>query len=346
MINDDDNGLIFASMGMFIIDENHYPDSRENDVDIVGGGGPYALAGARIIVGPKLSNKLSAIIDMGSDFPHSVEDELKQWNTSIFFRSDPHRLTTRGMNIYDKNGVRHFKYIAPKKRIESSDILGNMALRTSKTIHLLCSFDRCEEIVTKILQKVELKPIFIFEPLPDDCKPENLLKLERVLKNIDIFTPNLNEGAELAGFLKLPKNSAELEQLASVFKPYLTLKNSGVVLRCGEMGCYIKSQDKSILMPAYHSDQAQVVDITGGGNSYCGGFVVGFYLSKGDWLVGGLCGNIASGCIIEKLGQPSLSLSESKELWNGLATQTRFDTYINANRGLFENFDKSKIDWL
>ena len=42
-----------------------------------------------------------------------------------------------------------------------------------------------------------------------------------------------------------------------------------------------------------------MVDVTGGGNSFCGGFMMAYHLSDGDWLASGVAGIISSGCIIE-----------------------------------------------
>lgn len=346
-----ENDPIFTSMGMFIIDENHYPASstKEPVYNIIGGGGTYAIIGSRIIAGAKLSKLVCGIIDKGSDFPSVVEDKILLWNTGIIWKEDLSRLTTRGINIYDEDDVRHFKYKTEKKRIEAQDIASHPYLIRSRTIHIISSIERCESIIDTVLSHNPkgINPIFIYEPLPDICIASNYDKLTLLLPKIDVFTPNLNEMSNLANLPKLPETMDEIKQLSSKFTPYLTKSNSGSILRCGHLGCFIKTSNLEISLPAYHIAQDKVVDVTGGGNLFCGGFVTGLLLSKGDWVIGGICGNVASGCVIERLGMPQLSQGHTDEKWNGLSTVKRLNHYTEMNRSILDgNVDLTLVNWL
>jgi sugar/nucleoside kinase (ribokinase family) len=326
---------LFCTLGMFIIDENRYPASsnRPNEYDIIGGAGLYALIGARIVAGEKRSKSVCAIIDKGSDFPHQVERELQAWNTGTIFREDKTRLTSRGANTYDEQGIRHFEYLTAKKRIEASDILANEYLLHSKCFHLICSVDRCKELVDKIAASTTGNPVFIYEPLPDDCVSENFDKLLQLLPQIDVFTPNLNEACLLVGEPELPETDTCLGRIASKFSRYLTKRKSGLVLRCGALGCYVAAEGTSRLYPAYHQDQSKVIDVTGGGNLFCGGFAVAYVLTE-NWQTAAICGNIVSGCIIERLGMPEMGLGNGGETWNGTSFKERWRIYGEKNPGL------------
>ncbi|CAI5757590.1 unnamed protein product [Candida verbasci] len=328
---------IVTTLGMFIIDENQYLDdnSKSPDLNITGGAGTYCVIGSRIISPCSISHLISGIVDKGSDFPSTIVEELNSWQTGIIYRVDDSRLTTRGCNIY-KDGIRSFTYVSPKLRLEVDDILKYDNLKTSKTYHLICSIERCESIINKILL-FNPGAIFIYEPLPDDCKFENLEKLKKLLPLIEIFSPNLDEAIELT-------NKNELGEISEEFRKYLKIKGSGVIIRCGKDGCYIKTKtgDKFSL-PAYHQDQKHVIDVTGGGNSFCGGFIMGYYLSNRNWLVGGICGNIASGCIIEKLGMPKVE--ENK--FNGLSFKQRLNKYLDDNKEIDEKIEiKKDFSWI
>lgn len=346
------NDPVFTSLGMFIIDENQYPESSQKEPiqNIIGGGGTYAIIGSRIIAGAKNSKQVCGIIDKGYDFPIEVEEEILSWDSGIIWKEDLSRMTTRGINIYNEEGIRNFKYKCMKKRIEAEDIISDPYLLNSRSFHIISSIERCESIISKILENVpaERNPIFIYEPLPDACVSSNYESLIQILPKIDVFTPNLNEASDLADLPKLPENTTELELLASKFSPYLTKPSSGTVIRCGSMGCFIKSDEVEILLPAYHIDQNTVIDVTGGGNLFCGAFATGLLLSKGDWIIAGISGNIVSGCIIEKLGMPKLeSQNDSTELWNGLSTQDRLKKYFNQNQDILKNrVDLTQIYWL
>ncbi|KAI5955779.1 MAK32 [Candida jiufengensis] len=311
---------LFTTMGMFIIDENRYIDPpAPSQTDIIGGAGTYAIIGARIVTELNKAHLISGIIDKGTDFPTSVLEELKSWSTGIIYRKSD-RLTTRGCNIYDK-GIRYFEYLSPKLQIEVKDIIQYDQLKNSKSYHLICSIDRCKSIVEDIIS-FNKETIFIYEPLPTDCIPENYEKLTKLLPYIHIFSPNLDEAEELTS------KNLPLEDLAQKFIKYQTKPNSGTVIRCGAQGCYIRTTNNvTYTLPAYHQDQSKVIDVTGGGNSFLGSFSMGWILTQ-NWLMAGIFGNIGSGCIIEKLGMPTIE----GDKFNGLSFKDRFTKYIKENK--------------
>ncbi|EER31799.1 conserved hypothetical protein [Candida tropicalis MYA-3404] len=323
---------IVTTLGMFIIDENRYLDTDEPpQVNIIGGAGTYAIIGARIISPLSKANKISGIIDMGTDFPIEIKKELDTWKTGTIFRNNPDRLSTRGVNIYH-NGIRSFEYLTPKLRIETDDILNYNDLKNSKSYHLICSIERCKQII-QTLNKVNPNAIYIYEPLPDDCIQENFQSLKELLPLIHIFTPNLDEAKELLGV-----DTNDLKKISQNFTDFLKIPNSGTVLRCGAKGCFINTINGEIIeLPAYHQNQENVIDVTGGGNSFCGGFIMGFCLSNGNWLQAGVAGNISSGCIIEKLGMPVVD----GDLFNGKTLQERVKTYQLQNPTLHIDLDWS-----
>ncbi|CCG22700.1 Mak32 protein [Candida orthopsilosis Co 90-125] len=325
---------ILTTLGMFIIDENQYIDPpAPKKTNIIGGAGTYAIIGARIVSSPKLGHQISGIIDEGTDFPVEVHKEIESWQTGVIFRRNNHRLTTRGVNTY-VGGIRHFHYQTEKRRIQVEDVFQYDKLKYSKCYHLICSIDRCRDIIEQI-NEVNPNAKYIYEPLPDDCVASNYDKLQGLLPLIDIFTPNLDEAR---AFFRT--DDPDSRELCSKFTQFQKIPNSGTVIRCGADGCCISTIDsESFKLPAYHQNQADVIDVTGGGNSFCGGFIMGWYLSQGDWLVGGICGNIASGCIIERLGMPKVS--EDGWKLNGKSLRERVDTYLRNNSKL-----DVKLNWL
>lgn len=338
---------ILASLGMFIIDDNEYHSSfnKEPERDIVGGGASYAIIGGRIIAGAKQGHRISGIIDKGSDFPETVDDEIRSWNTGVVFRTDNSRLTSRGVNIYDEYEIRHFKMLTPKKRVEFEDVAENEYLLLSKSYHFCCSAVRAEEIIDKLTDAKKQAPISIFEPHPADCIPENRPALETLLAKVDIFTPNFDEACSYLNIAQEDKKNHHVSELAREFAKYLRKPNSGILIRCGSEGCHILTIDGfEVMLPAYHIEQDKVIDVTGGGNSFCGGCVTGFYLSGGDWVTAGVCGNLASGCIIERLGMPVRD-DTSDENWNGTNLTHRLQIYTERNKELLRNYNL-KLNWL
>lgn len=334
---------LLTTLGLFIIDENIYPKSskRKPEVNIIGGGASYALIGGRFVAGPKNGARIAGIIDKGTDFPEEVEREIESWGTGAIFRENPHRYTTRGANIYGEDGVRSFVYRTPKRRIEGVDILEVPDLVDLESFHFCCSSERCEEIIDMILENRSTlqAPKFVFEPFPEVCVRENLEKLQNMLPKVDVFSPNLNEAADYVGLETLPDLETKIRDLAAQFLPYCS-ENAGVVLRCGPLGCYVLTHEVSIMLPAFHEDQDKVVDVTGGGNTYCGAFVTALCLFD-DWVIAGVLANLASGAVIERLGTPHID----SNVWNGVSVRDRIRQYLKAHPNLPKSSLENQLPW-
>ncbi|OBA22467.1 Ribokinase-like protein [Metschnikowia bicuspidata var. bicuspidata NRRL YB-4993] len=338
---------ILTTLGLFIIDENHYPPSsgREPEYDIIGGGGPYAIVGGRIAAGSKLGHCICGIIDKGTDFPAGVERDIAAWNSGAIFRHTPGRLTSRGANIYGDDGVRTFVYKTSKKRIVADDILATEGLLELRSFHLCCSMERCEETIGVFMRERAkrdaglARPKFVFEPFPAVCVAENLPLLHRMLPLVDVFTPNLDEAASFFQMAELPQTPKDIGALALRFLAS-SPAGGGVVLRCGALGCFVQTHHLSLMLPAYHQDQAKVVDVTGGGNSFCGAFMTALELS-GDWITAAVVGTIASGIVIERLGMPLVD----GDVWNGVLFHDRLARYTATHSDVLAGHDLGPFDW-
>lgn len=356
----------FVTLGMFIIDDIEYRPPKPPLTNIIGGAGTYSALGARLFSpAPTLSRSVGWIVDEGSDFPSSVKSTISSWETGVSFRYDPSRLTTRGWNGYVSStepDLRAFKYVTPKKRLTASDLAGTSLLQ-SKSFHLVCSPDRCRELVEEItrLRKKEsapgtyVRPLFIWEPVPDLCTPEELLNCTNTLPLVDVCSPN---HGELAGFMggdgldpetgKI--NTAAVERSCEQLLASMPSQNYTLVIRAGEKGCYIARNggrkrrphgtkiatdshkmevDPGVetWIPAYHTDAAKVVDPTGGGNTFLGGLAVALARGKG---IEEACawGSVAAGLAIEQIGVPTLGKDEEgRETWNGVRVEERMKLF-------------------
>jgi ribokinase len=71
-----------------------------------------------------------------------------------------------------------------------------------------------------------------------------------------------------------------------------------LAIKLGAMGSVVRREGRTVHVPA---PAVAVVDSTGAGDAYCGGFVAG-WLATGDLRVGAACGTIAAGEIIGRFG--------------------------------------------
>lgn len=94
-----------------------------------------------------------------------------------------------------------FRYMTPKLRLDH-EALDDHLLR-SKTFHIISSPSRCIDLVSNITQMRRAlggpysEPIFIWEPVPDLCVPDELAACYEALKHVQVVSPN---HAELCGF--------------------------------------------------------------------------------------------------------------------------------------------------
>jgi len=88
-------------------------------------------------------------------------------------------------------------------------------------------------------------------------------KLLPVMSDIDIMFPNAEEARRITGERAIERAAAALQSFG--------LKT--VVIKLGAEGCYLAAPCRSIHVPACPADA--VVDATGAGDAFCGGFLAG-----------------------------------------------------------------------
>lgn len=153
--------------------------------------------------------------------------------------------------------------------------------------------------------------------------PENLVALERMLHIVDVFSPHLHEAASFYGLEKAEINERLIRDLAE--RSHCKKGEKQGVLRCGERGCFIRSSSVAVMLPAYHIEQDNVVEVTCGGNSFFGAFITALELS-GDWLLSCILTTVASD-VVEKLGMQILE----GERWNKKSVTERLEIYSERN---------------
>ncbi|MCA9906988.1 MAG: hypothetical protein KC547_24210, partial [Anaerolineae bacterium] len=104
-------------------------------------------------------------------------------------------------------------------------------------------------------------------------------------------------------------NTSEISWLIPETDPYqqaAALFDCGVrclALRMGAMGSLVGTHRQLHRIPAL---SVPVVDETGAGNAYCGGFVVGYVQAGGDPLTAGRTGTVSATFALAQLGLAQL----------------------------------------
>jgi len=128
--------------------------------------------------------------------------------------------------------------------------------------------------------------------------------IREVLEYTDIFLPNLSEAMAISGCDHLEGAAAKLAEKARI-----------VVVKCGGDGAYLVSGNNRLVKKPYRVD---VVDTTGAGDNFNGGFIYGFLngFSMEHCLE---FGNAAAGISVTKIGGASArpTLEEVRSLIGG-----------------------------
>ena len=291
---------------------------------------------------------------VGYDFPNTVRVRLLAWQITLQLNVSQERLSTRGLLEYEDDTfgrtllpysscrfsetdnclAKKFRYTTEPLKASPTDLV-HTPLLGSEAFHLLAAPDVAE---TQILELMKLRtqhgfknrPFIVWEPLPAACTTQNRRSFLQACRLVDVFSPNHLEMSAL--FEDSPSKGFQPEQLEAYTLEFCKATgmsgNGIVVVRAGEHGS-LTTQNKAKTMwlpPYYESSSNKVVDPTGGGNTYLGGFIAG-WKATGDIAEASMYGNVAASFAIEQIGLPSCQRVDGEETWNGARVMERLSQY-------------------
>lgn len=177
-------------------------------------------------------------------------------------------------------------------------------------------------------------PLIVWEPRPPECKTDNFAAHLHVCHHVNVFSPNhleigyLIDGEEV---IEEQFSRSAIERRARKFIESGVGRNGEglVVVRCGEHGSLTMSRSQTLWVPSfYERSSPKVVDPTGAGNAFLGGFTVALQ-ELGDSREASLCGSVTASFALEQLGLPRLTVTSetSRELWNGADARARLEEF-------------------
>jgi sugar/nucleoside kinase (ribokinase family) len=250
---------MFLSIGSIVIDDIVLPDGRTR-MGVLGGGAAHAAMGMRV-----WSERVGLLAPVGSDLPAAERRELARL---VDLRA-PARAgapAPRAWQLYEADGRRthvdrtapsHFMAMCPRPDEFPAEYAGALGVR------LECD---APEPLREWLARLRAAGCVrvLWEPWNTFCRPENRMLYDELGPLLDVFSPNLLQGRRLTG----------LDEPEQVLKALLAAGPRVVALRMGEAGSLVAGPGADPLaIPAV--PVREVVDVTGAGNAYCGGFVVG-----------------------------------------------------------------------
>lgn len=173
------------------------------------------------------------------------------------------------------------------------------------------------------------RPLIVWEPLPAACVQDCRQSFLDVCSLVDVFSPN---HLEMAALFESEPNEFQREKLESYAQNFLecSVGPSGqgtVIIRAGKHGSLSvsRSMEPCWLPSYYHDGSPEVVDPTGAGNAFLGGYMKGWQLTH-NVVEASAYGNVAASFALEQVGLPKRE-QQDDETWNGVSVVGRLHAY-------------------
>lgn len=272
-----------------IIDDLIFPD-QTTALGMLGGGGPQTAFGMRL-----WTDNVGLVSGVGDDLPERTLAWLHQTGIDTQgLRHTPDCPTPRAWQRLAEDGHRIQQWRVPGQVIgrQLGRSLAHLppAYRQARGFHVGVHPEDPDLDFIRALR--ELGAVVSVEPFRETHRPLSDAELRSLLAAGQIFSPNQLEAESLVG------SGAPDELIRRLVEAGADI----VTLRQGSTGALVHRAQtgETCSIPALETD---VVDVTGAGNAFCGGFLVG-WVQTGDLRTAGLYGAVAASFLVEQVGLP------------------------------------------
>ena len=272
----------YIAIGSVIIDDIVYPDGRTS-MGVLGGGGTHAAYGIAF------AGEVPGLVGLvGDDLPADIRQRLEA-DFDCAGLVWTHHPQVRGWQIFEWNGVRNEIFrvdvIEPFMYHPMADSAG-IPYQAVRGLTLL----REARFVKSWRQRFP-EAALLWEPTRAFMLKADHSAFLTGIAHADIVSPNLHEAQTMYSILD------EVEIVRRMLADGVKV----AALRMGELGSLVARQGDSDAHYIPAVEVADLVDQTGAGNTYCGGFLVGFCQS-GDVVHAGCYGAAAASFTLEQVG--------------------------------------------
>ena len=272
-----------------IIDDIVFPNGQTS-MGVLGCGGPQTAFGTKV-----WADNVGWVAGVGFDLPVEAQSRLHAFQIDVRgLRHSPEWPTPRAWQVLEEDGRRTQVWRIPGPAIgqqlgRSLDKLP-FAYRAARGFHLGVHPEEPDLEFIKSLRK--LGAVVSVEPFRAAQRPLTGAELHNLISAGQIFSPNEQEAESLVGPGEPPELIRRLVELGAEV----------VALRQGAMGAIVHQADtgQSWHIPAV---ETRVIDSTGAGNAFCGGFLAG-WVQTGNLCTAGLYGAVSAGFLVEQVGLP------------------------------------------
>lgn len=271
---------------------------------LLGGGGVHATVGMQ--VWRTESSRVGFAGRVGGDFSLKHLQKLQASGVDLGgLTTVAERKTPRAWTIFEDERLERRRFLFRTSedeyrrffRVSEADVPRlDASLKTARGAHIICGPERLEPLCVALRQHLPRLEAIIFEPSPPAFAPEEASRMAAAAPLAEIFSAGLEESRTMLGDAKMSP-----EDVCRRFREWGARL---VVLRMGAAGSLVFTE-KGEFIPVPALPLPAVVDVTGAGNAYCGGFLVAWVRTR-DALHAALCGAVSASFTVEAWGVPAV----------------------------------------
>ncbi len=294
---------MFIAIGSIIIDDIVLPSGR-TFMATLGGGMTHAAMGMRV-----WTDQVRPISAVGNDFP---QDQWAKMAGLFDMHGILHRdwMTTRAWQLFEEDGHRTEVFRTPMDLFFAANPrAGEVPLDLLNAEGAYLQGGTADTVYPWIerLRKAGSR-LILWEPWERFTIPENWQAYQDLAKLTDVVSPNLEEARVLTGIT----DPLEIIRCLVESTPL-------VVLRMGAQGSLVAQKGG----PIYQVSTVpvpEIVDVTGAGNAYCGGLIVGL-ATTGKVTEAARCAAVSAsmalgqfGAVYPIAGVPEIAIQRLKQV--------------------------------
>lgn len=279
-----------------ILDDIVFPDGT-SAMAVLGGSGPQTAFGMKL-----WTDSVGLVGGVGHDWPAAAQawldameidcagirhyadyESLRAWQVTDWDGRRTQVWRTKGQAIPDQLAFR-YEFLSP-------------SYRQAKALHYGIHPEQPNLKIAHDLHRANPAMVIAIEPFKDVDAPLSEAEVRALLSAGQIFSPNVREAEMLVGKC----DPLELVRRLGAMGAEI------VTLRMGGEGSLVYRHDtgEAWQIPVV---PVKLVDPTGAGNAYGGGFIVGWVLT-GDLKTAGLYASVAASFLVEQVGLPTPPLA-------------------------------------
>jgi ribokinase len=277
-------------LGNLTVDDLYLPDGSTRP-GCVGGDAFYAALGARL-----WEPRTAMFAPVGADLPKASHAAIERsgFDASVLPRRKAS--TIRNQVHYGADGSRHWVYeFSPDAFQELSVMPADIPdwILGAEAILISAMSLEAQEACVEFLRR-RSQALLVLD-LQEEYIPANQQRILDIVARVDMFLPSEEEARRLSG----------REDWEYVAKMFADVGPEIVAIKLAERGAllYDRSADSYVRASAR---QVAVVDPTGAGDGWCGGFVAGYLQDPTDLPRAARCGAISAAFAVSGYGTDGL----------------------------------------